>query len=132
MPFYIWSSASPLIEILGETSCWVLKSLQVCKGLKSALGGFFMAVYRLILMKKPNIAMNVRSQRRITYELVFLEWITLILLFVMFGFGKKLRGTNVISAFSCPGQVFSKRIKIAPQIHISKGLIRLALRDKEE
>jgi hypothetical protein len=119
MPFYIWSSGSPLFEILGETACWVMNSLHVCRGLKSTLGGFFMAVYRLILMKRPNIAMNVRSQRRITYELVFLEWITLILLLSIFEVGKKLRGTNVIDALACTDQ--SMEITGTPEWKTSFG-----------
>ena len=41
------------------------------------LGGFFMALYRIILTKIPSIALNVRSQRRITNELIVLEWVTL-------------------------------------------------------
>ena len=50
----------PVYEILGEGACEFLNSMEVCAGLKNALGGFFMCVYRMILMEKPQIAMNIR------------------------------------------------------------------------
>ena len=78
-----------------------------------------MAVYRIIIMNSPNIAMNVKRQRRITYELVVLEWATLFLLFAIFGIGKRLRGTNVISNFDCSNQ--SMEITEKPEWVISFG-----------
>ena len=66
-----------------------------------------------------SIAMNVKRQRRITYELVVLEWVTLFLLFAIFGVGKKLRGTSVISNFDCSNQ--SMEITEKPEWIISFG-----------
>ena len=52
-------------------------------------------------MKRPNIAMNVSSQRRITNELIVLEWLVFILLFMMFVFGTKMRATEPQPPFFC-------------------------------
>ena len=62
IPPYILSSVTqiPIYKILGEEVCEFMNSMEVCAGLKNALGGFFMCVYRMILMEKPHIAMNVR------------------------------------------------------------------------
>ena len=61
-----------------------------------------MSVYRFICMKKPNIAMNLQSQRNITFELIILEWITLIFLLGIHFFGTKMRGTS-LSLANCRG-----------------------------
>ena len=63
-----------------------------------------MSVYRTILMRRPDIAMSVKSQRRVTYELVVLEWVTLGILFVMFCIGNNLRGPRTRTLFSCGDQ----------------------------
>ena len=43
-------------------------------------------------MKQPNIAMNVQTQRKITNELITMEWITLISIFALVSVGTKLNG----------------------------------------
>ena len=80
----------PLYQILAGTPCIVIRSLWLCRGLKIFLGGLFMSVYRIILIRRPDIAISVKSQRRITYGLVVLEWVTLGILFVMFQIGNNL------------------------------------------
>ena len=100
MACYILSFATeiPIPELLGETICWIVNYTFMCKGLKVVLGGFFMSVYRIICMRKPIIAMNLQRQRRITYELLGLEWITLVVLSGLFWTGVMLRGqTNFIA-----------------------------------
>ena len=61
-----------------------------------------MAVYRIILMKKPNIAMNLQSQREITNGLTVLEWLTLLFIHGIHLFGTSLNGTGPMMAF-CNG-----------------------------
>ena len=65
-----------------------MQSLVLCKGLKMALGGFFIAIYRFILMRIPNVVFNVKQQRQITNQLVVLEWIAIGLLSVIFEIGR--------------------------------------------
>ena len=52
-------------EIFGEISCWIVKFAVVSICLKQVLGGFFMAFYRIICMKRPDIALNLNKQRHI-------------------------------------------------------------------
>ena len=47
-----------------------------------------MAIYRFILMRIPNVVMNIKQQRQITNQLVVLEWIALGLLSVIFEIGR--------------------------------------------
>ena len=97
----------PLHQMLQGTPCIVTRSLFHCRALKVALGGFFMSVYRIILMRRPDIAMSVKSQRRITNELVVLEWLTLGILFVMLNVGINLKGPRhgIMNFFSCSDQL---------------------------
>ena len=60
--------------------------------IKAGLGGFFMAIYRLICMKKSAIAMSVQTQQKIVNELIILEWIILALLTATAIVGSKLKG----------------------------------------
>ena len=63
-----------------------------------------MSVYRIICMKKLDIAMNLRRQRRITNKLIGLEWITLGVLSTFFWTGVVLKGqTNFIPCSSASG-----------------------------
>ena len=104
---YLWSIVTQISipELIGETNCWVMNYiLFLCKGLKVVLGGFFMSVYRIICMKKLDIAMNLRRQRRITNKLIGLEWITLGVLSTFFWTGVVLKGqTNFITCSSASG-----------------------------
>ena len=82
-------------ELYGETICWFIKLLMTCNVLKYILNGFFMSVYRLICMKKPNIALNIQKQRKIINELIVLELMTLIVFHGLYTFGTKMRGTSL-------------------------------------
>ena len=63
-----------------------------------------MSVYRIICVKKLDIAMNLRRQRRITNKLIGLEWITLGVLSIFFWTGVVLKGqTNFIPCSSTSG-----------------------------
>ena len=66
-----------------------------CNVLKYILNGFFMSVYRLICMKKPNIALNVQKQRKIINRLIVLELMTLIVFHGLYTCGTKMRGTSL-------------------------------------
>ena len=59
------------------------------------LGGFFIAIYRFILMRIPNVVLNIKQQRQITNQLVVLEWIALGLLSVIFEIGRIPRRPGV-------------------------------------
>ena len=93
-----FATKSSAEELFGETACWIAKFALVCRALKMVLGGFFMSIYRLICMKKPDIAMSHQKQRKITNELFFLEWITLIFLLGLHLYGTKIRGTSLALA----------------------------------
>ena len=72
-----------------------------------------------MLMRRPDIAMSVKSQRRITYELVFLEWVTLGLLFLMARVGKKLRGSGINTHLVCKDQPIE--VNEMPEWRVSLG-----------
>ena len=57
-----YSTQIPVSEILGETICWAMNSLRECRGLKIILGGFFMAVYRMINMNTPQYVKHKSSE----------------------------------------------------------------------
>ena len=92
---FSFGTKTPVQDMLGETTCWVLKFGMICNVMKYILGGFFMSIYRLICMKKPSIALNTHRLRKISIELIVLEWITLGFLHGLYFFGTKLRGTSV-------------------------------------
>ena len=94
-----------LIQDIFGTPCFFMQSLVLCKGLKMVLGGFFIAIYRFILMRIPNVVMNIKQQRQITNQLVVLEWIALGLLTVIFEIGRILRRPGVTPVgFVCINQ----------------------------
>ena len=93
-------------EIFGEISCWIVKFAVVSICLKQVLGGFFMAFYRIICMKRPDIALNLNKQRHIRNQLLVLELTTLIFLSAIELFGTKMRGTSSILAV-CRGNSMS-------------------------
>ena len=89
----------PVKLLFGEVTCWILAVGFCCLGNKAVLGGMFMAIYRVICIKYPNIASNIQIQRQISNRLLILEWITMI---VFVGFhltGGTLTGTDPIVSF---------------------------------
>ena len=86
-------------EMYGDTTCWILAIATSCRGIKQILGGFFMAVYRIICLKRSDIAMNFQSQRGITHRLIVLEWIVMFLLVGFQSFGIVLSGTSPAMSF---------------------------------
>ena len=64
-----------------------------------------MAIYRFILMRIPNIVLNIKQQRQITNQLVVLEWIALGILSAIFELGRSLKGPGVTqTGFVCINQ----------------------------
>ena len=51
-----------------------------------------MSVYRLICMKAPKISTNILRQRKITYQLITLEWIIFAITSSLFAIGVNLKG----------------------------------------
>ena len=103
-----------------------MKSLVLCKGLKMVLGGFFIAIYRFILMRIPNVVFNIKQQRQITNQLVVLEWIALGLLSVMFEIGRIERRPGVTPVgFVCINQ--SIEITETPEWLISSRIPFVAI-----
>ena len=70
---------------------------------KYILGGFFMALYRMICMERP--AQKQERQRQITNQLFKIEWITIILFVGIYFIGAGIAGTNVEMAY-CRGLPF--------------------------
>ena len=49
----IWSifEQSPIQNILGDTGCWIMFISAIGHNLKCTIGGFFMALHRIVLIK---------------------------------------------------------------------------------
>ena len=110
-----------LIHDIFGTPCFFMQSLVLCKGLKMVLGGFFIAIYRFILMRIPNVVLNIKQQRQITNQLIVLEWISLGLLSVIFEIGR----TATSVGFVCINQ--SIEITETPEWPISSKIPFLAI-----
>ena len=92
-------------DMLGESACWIMTISGACHNLKIILGGCFMAVYRFICVKRPEIAMNIQNSRRITNHLLIMELITFIFLLILVMIGAIISGTSPTMAF-CRGRKF--------------------------
>ena len=102
--FSSFVSETPVKELYGETFAWIVQKAFTCLGTKAVLGGLSMAVFRIICLKKQNIAMDLQKQKHITTEILILELITL---FFFVGFdhvGVSMTGTDIVIAF-CKGSM---------------------------
>ena len=85
---------TPLKTLYGETICSILSGLISCLYMKQILGGFFIATYRIICLKRPDIAMNVQNQRKLRNQLLQLEMTTMGLFLALFGLVGTYYGTE--------------------------------------
>jgi hypothetical protein len=82
---------TPVKTLYGETICSILSGLISCLYMKQILGGFFIAIYRIICLKRR---MNVLNQRTLRNQLQSLEITTMGLFLVLFGFVATYSGTE--------------------------------------
>ena len=84
----------------GGISCVVVRCFGAqLESVKQILGGFFIAIYRIICMKRPEIAMSLYRQREITNQLFFLELLSLIFFLELFYLGASMTGTEPVMEF---------------------------------
>ena len=101
--FFLVSSLAmrtPVKELFGDNVCWMVAFLATLGSFKYVLGGFFMALYRIICSNRPS--QKYRRQRQITNQLFLLEWITMLILLGFYFIGAGITGTNSDIA-SCRG-----------------------------
>ena len=79
--------------------CWVVSGFMGFSSLKQCLGGFVMAIYRNICLKKPEIAMNLQHQRKLMKKLFSLELITISFLLTFYGAGVAVSNTDPTMEF---------------------------------
>ena len=65
--------------MFGNNVCWISLCMRFCNGSKIILGSFFIAMYRIICMKRP--AMKLVRKKQIANQLIALEFVTSIFLF---------------------------------------------------
>ena len=85
---------TPIKDLYGDQLCRILSGLLNSSGIKQTLGGFFMGIYRIICLKRPEIAMSQQNQRKLRNHLLRLELATLVLLFVYSYEGANMTGTE--------------------------------------
>ena len=85
---------TPIKDLYGDQLCRILSGLLNSSGIKQTLGGFFMGIYRIICLKRPEIAMSLLNQRKLRNHLLRLELATLVLLFVYSYEGASITGTE--------------------------------------
>ena len=90
-------------ELFGETTCWMYIFMEEIIGMKYVLGGFFMALYRIICMVR--LGQKQERQRQITNQLFKMELITTILFLGIYFIGAGIAGTNAEMAY-CRGLPF--------------------------
>jgi hypothetical protein len=90
---------TPIKDLYGDYLCWIFSGLLNSSGIKQTLGGFFIAIYRIICLKKPKIAMSLQNQRKLKNHLLCLELATMVLLFVYFYEGANITGTEPTMEF---------------------------------
>ena len=87
-------SGTPIKDLYGDHLSWIISGLWCFSALKQTLGGFFLAIYRIICLKRPEIAMSLQNQRKIRNNLLCLELTTMVLLLVYFYEGATITGTE--------------------------------------
>ena len=101
--FFLVSSLAmrtPVKELFGDKVCWMDAFLAAFLSFKYVLGGFFMALYRIICSNRPS--QKYRRQRQITNQLFLMEIITMLSLLGFYFIGAGITGTNSDIA-SCRG-----------------------------
>ena len=94
---------TPVEELFGETTCWMYIFMEEIIGMKYVLGGFFMALYRIICMVR--LGQKQERQRQITNQLFIMEWIIIVSFLGIHLIGAGIAGTNVEMAY-CRGIPF--------------------------
>ena len=87
-------SGTPIKDLYGDHLSWIMSGLCCCAAVKQTLGGFFVAIYRIICLKRPEIAMSLQNQRKLRNNLLCLELTTMVLLLVYFYKGATITGTE--------------------------------------
>ena len=87
-------SGTPIKDLYGDHLYWIISGLWFSSVVKQTLGGFFIAIYRIICLKRPKIAMNLQNQRKLRNHLLRLELATMVLLLVYFYVGASITGTE--------------------------------------
>ena len=88
----------PAIFVLGEIMCWIIAVGFTCLLSKTILGGLFIALYRVIVIKYQKVALNLQVQWKISKELQKLEGVALISFVGFHMIGASLTGTDPIMA----------------------------------
>ena len=91
---------TPVKELFGDIVCWMVVFLDNLISTKYVLGGFFMALYRIICSYRPT--QKYQRQRQITNQLFLIEWIIMLFLLGFYFIGSGITGTNSDIAF-CRG-----------------------------
>ena len=85
---------TPIKHLYGDHLSWIISGLWCCYCVKQTLGGFFVAIYRIICLERPDIAMSLQSQRKLRNHLLRLELATMVLLLVYWYGGASITGTE--------------------------------------
>ena len=88
------ATRTPMSKLFGDNSCRIMAICHTCSVIKLILGGFFMAMYRIICLKRP--AMKLVRQKQIVNQLLVLEFLTTAILLGFF-FGASSIGDSGIS-----------------------------------
>ena len=87
----------PVGELFGKNICWIFSFLASCCVTKIGVSGFFLAIYRIICLKGPQ--QGIKKLRKISNELIVLEWITMFLIQGIHTSGIGFTGTDMSLAF---------------------------------
>ena len=84
----------PIKDLYGDQLCCILSGLLNLSAIKQTLGGFFVGIYRIICLERPEVAMSLQNQRKLRNHLLRLELATMILLLVYCYAGASMTGTQ--------------------------------------
>ena len=90
---------TPIKDLYGDYMCWILSGLLASNCLKQTLGGFSIAMYRIVCLERPEIAMSQMNQRKLRNHLLFLELATMTLLLGFCCGGAIIAGTEPTMEF---------------------------------
>ena len=115
---------TPIKELYGESFSWFFSFIYACRAIRYVVGGFFMAIYRMICMK--NQVQGLKRQNQIMNQLMVLDWITMFFLVGFHFIGADITGTDSSMAF-CRGHSMSmdqiiQKSKGTTQWQISVGI----------
>ena len=85
---------TPIKDLYGDQLCCILSGLLNLSAIKQTLGGFFVGIYRIICLERPEVAMNLQNQRKLRNHLLRLELSTMVLLFGYTYEGASITGTQ--------------------------------------